>query len=131
MKIGMEMRSAQNVGNVTRIKVNCDPLLLVGTSRIFEDNWLKYRTGKNSGTRSDAANLSAYRTYYNTVMIGKSGTQYTVDNIGLDGIKMVPTANCPTDKSTLEKEFPVGTDLKAYDYGVGNNVEIPLNAALK
>lgn len=132
-KIGMEIRDARNIGGATRIKVNCDPLLFIGTSRKFSDNFLQYRAKINHGQSwtNDVASLSSRPTYSKATIIGKSGTRYSVESIGNGGIRLFPDRAYRSDAATLKRDFPVGCDLRVYDYGIGNTIEVPLSAGLQ
>lgn len=132
VKIGLEVQEAVNTGSVTIVRVNCDPLLFIGTSRKFADNYLGYRGQLNYGPSwaNDVAGLGSLRTYHYGTIVGKSGTNYTVNTVRNGGVNLMPDKKVKTDATTLEKDFPVGSELKVYDYGVGNLVEIPFNSAL-
>ena len=131
LKFGMEIREATLVDGAMRVRVNCDPLLFIGTARVFEDGWVKYRTKKNLGSFVDVNVCNAYRTYHKTRMIGRSGKSYTVENIGQGGVLFEQNADQDTSAANLKVEFPEGSDLKVFDYGVGDEIEIPLANALK
>ena len=133
LKIGLEVREVTCMPKSTRIRVNCDPLLFIGTSREFKDNWLVYRNKicAGSGWGSEVAGHSAYRTYFHAVLAGTTGRPFLVNNIGMGGVNLLPDQLSPVDKASLEKEFPPGCDLKVYDYGIGNEIEVPLSVGVK
>ena len=62
-------------------------------------------------------------TYSKVAIIGKSGTGCIVGSIR---IRLLPNKVYRSDAALLERDFPVGTDLRVYDYHVGNTVEVPL-----
>ena len=97
----------------------------------------KVGTGKVSGhadyrvTSATPFRLRGYRYYHGARLVNAAGTaEYRIH--GIDGAAFIDAERHPTATTAkLREEFPIDTWFGVYDYGVGDEVVLPLTAVVR
>jgi len=119
-KIGFEIKEAWNTPQGTTVEVNYGPQTMVGQVAGVEDFTVL-------GSAVDAMN----RDYHQVRLVNEKGDkEYVLDTHLASGKMRIDATKHPeATADQLRQSFPIDSIYGVYDYGVGDEVEIPLDAS--
>lgn len=128
IKIGLEIRKAENREGKTWITVDCDPLVYAVRARSFKDGQIVFLADDpDSWFLNSRSGYPLYRLYHKTTLVSKDNKQFRLDTVGPQSLRF--SSESELNAGELEKDFPKNSLVKVYDYGIGDRISVPMSKA--